>query len=321
MSDLPKFVRITEEGPREGFQFEKGPIATSQKVRLVDALSDTGVSHIQVTSFVSPKAVPGAADAADLVAGMRQDPSVTYTGLWLNARGFERAADTGRLSLTGSITLCASEAFLRRNQNRSFADNIAAQHEIVPLYQSRGVKTTRGSVMAAFGCNFEGEIATERVLRTVEQIFAIAAEHGETLDNLSLADTMAWASPADIVRVVGAVREKYPDIEITLHLHDTRGMAVANAYAGLQMGVARYDASVGGLGGCPFAGHKGAAGNIATEALVFLCRQLGIETGIDLDTLLEAARIAEEVVGHPLSSAMLKGGDLPKHAGQNVARG
>jgi hydroxymethylglutaryl-CoA lyase len=315
MSDLPNFVSITEEGPREGSQFEKGPIATDQKIRLVDALSDTGLAHIQVTSFVNPKTVPGAADAAALVAGIKQSPGVKYTGLWLNARGFERAAETGRLSLTGSITLCASEAFLRRNQNRSLADNIVAQHEIIPLYQSRGVKTTRGSVMAAFGCNFEGRIATERVLRTVDQIFAIAAAHGETLDNLSLADTMAWASPKDITRVVGAVRDRYPDINITLHLHDTRGMAVANAYAGLQMGVARFDASVGGLGGCPFAGHRGAAGNIATEALVFLCHQLGIETGIDLESLLEAGVIAEDVVGHPLPSALLKGGNLLQHHG------
>ena len=140
----------------------------------------------------------------------------------------------------------------------------------------------------------------------------MAKAHGVTLQYVTLADTMAWATPASIKRVVGALRERWPDLDIALHLHDTRGMAIANAYAGLEMGVTRFDASVAGLGGCPFAGHKGAAGNVCTEDLVFMCHEMGIETGIDLDALIETARLAEDVVGHPLPGSVMKGGTLAK---------
>lgn len=316
MSDLPASVRISEEGPREGFQFEKGFIPTAKKIALIDALSHTGLDHIQIVSFVNPKLVPGMADADEVVAGITPRPGVAYTALWLNEKGFERALrHANRLALAGSIQLCTSEKFLKRNQNRTMEQQLNAQHTIVEMYQAHGVPVERGSLMAAFGCNFEGDIPVERVISLVGQILDVAAAHGVTLRYVTLADTMAWATPASIKRVVGSLRQRWPDLDLALHLHDTRGMAIANAYAGLEMGVTRFDASVAGLGGCPFAGHQGAAGNVCTEDLVFMCHEMGIETGLDLDALIECARLAEAVVGHPLPGSVMKGGTLEKYRG------
>jgi len=310
MSDLPQFVQINEEGPREGFQFEKGPIATERKVELIDALSETGLNHIQTVSFVNPQRVPGMADAEEVAARFERKPGVAYTGLWLNEKGLERAVACGRLDLSGSISLTASEPFLQRNQNRSLADNIAMQHSMMRLYKRHGVAVERGSIMAAFGCNFAGEIAVETVIDMVEQIVDIAAEHDIGLEVISLADTMAWATPLSIKRLVGAVRERFPLLDIALHLHDTRGMGIANAYAGLEMGVGIFDSAVAGLGGCPFAAHKGGGGNVCTEDLVFMCEEMGVATGVDLEKLIEAARLAEDIVGHPLPGSVKMGGSL-----------
>jgi hydroxymethylglutaryl-CoA lyase len=313
MSDLPKRVHISEEGPREGFQFEKGAIPTARKIALIDALAQTGIDQIQIVSFVNPKAVPGMADAVDVVHGITPKPDVAYTALWLNDKGFARALREDRLTLKGTIQLAASEKFLLRNQNRTMAQQLAGQHTIVEMYKASGVPVERGSLMAAFGCNFEGDVPVERVVSLVGQILDVAKEHGVKLTYVTLADTMAWATPLAIKRVVGALRERWPDLDIALHLHDTRGMAIANAYAGLEMGVTRFDSSVAGLGCCPFAGHKGAAGNVCTEDLVFMCNEIGIETGIDLDALIECAKFAEDVVGHPLPGSVMKGGDLQKY--------
>jgi hydroxymethylglutaryl-CoA lyase len=314
MSDLPTSVHISEEGPREGFQFEKGVIPTDRKIALIDALSQTGLDHMQIVSFVNPRLVPGMADADEVVERITPRPGVGYTALWLNEKGFERAlTHDDRLALTGTIQLCTSEKFLKRNQNRTMEQQLAGQHAIVELYKANGVAVERGSVMAAFGCNFEGDIPPERVVFLVGQILDVAKAHGVTLKFVTLADTMAWATPLAVKRVVGALRERWPDLDIALHLHDTRGMAIANAYAGLEMGVTRFDASVAGLGGCPFAGHKGAAGNVCTEDLVFMCHEMGIETGIDLDALIDTARLAEDVVGHPLPGSVMKGGTLQKY--------
>jgi hydroxymethylglutaryl-CoA lyase len=312
MSDLPAFVHITEEGPREGFQFEKGAIPTARKIALIDALSQTGLAHIQVVSFVNPKAVPGMADAEEVVRGITPQPGVAYTALWLNEKGFERALKVGGLDVTGTIQLAASEQFLKRNQNRTAAEQLAAQHAIVALYQAHGIAVERGSIMAAFGCNFEGDVPVARVVLLVQQILEVAQAHGVKLSYITLADTMAWATPLAIKRVVGALRERWPDLDFALHLHDTRGMAIANAFACLEMGVTRFDSSVAGLGGCPFAGHTGAAGNVCTEDLVFMCNELGIKTGVNLEALIECAKLAEEVVGHPLPGAVMKGGTLEK---------
>jgi hydroxymethylglutaryl-CoA lyase len=312
MSDLPKSVHINEEGPREGFQIEKGHIATARKVALIDALAKTGLDHIQIVSFVNPKAVPGMADAEDVVRGVTPQPGVAFTGLWLNEKGFERAIAVGGLEIKGVIQLAASPTFLMRNQNRTPQAQLQAQHNLVEMYKAHGVEVERGSLMAAFGCNFEGDIPVERVVGLVGQILDVAAEHGVTLKYVTLADTMAWATPASIKRVLGAIKNRYPDVDFALHLHDTRGMGIANAFAGLEMGVTHFDSSVAGLGGCPFAGHAGAAGNVCTEDLVFMCNEMGIATGIDLDALIECARLAEDVVGHPLPGSVMKGGSLRK---------
>jgi hydroxymethylglutaryl-CoA lyase len=313
MSDLPSSVHINEEGPREGFQIEKGPIPTARKIALIDALSQTGLDHIQIVSFVNPKNVPGMADADDVVDGITPRPGVAYTALWLNEKGFERALKHSRLSNTGTIQLSASEKFSKRNQNRDAAQQLAAQHNIVEMYKSTGVPVERGSIMAAFGCNFAGDIPISHLAALTAQILDVAQEHGVTLDYITLADTMAWATPLAIKRVLGALRERWPELSFALHLHDTRGMAIANAFAGLEMGVTRFDSSVAGLGGCPFAGHQGAAGNVCTEDLVFMCNELGIATGVELDALIECAKLAEDVVGHPLPGSVMKGGDLQKY--------
>jgi hydroxymethylglutaryl-CoA lyase len=310
MSDLPKSVRINEEGPREGFQIEKGPIPTARKIELIDSLSLTGLKQIQCVSFVNPKNVPGWADAEDVSRGFKKHPGISYTCLWLNDKGLMRAIAVGRYDIRGSISLTASEKFLKRNQNRTLKENYAAQAGMIKLFRDNGIKIDRASMMAAFGCNFEGDMPTPRILEMVEQVFQLAAEHDLKITLLSLADTMAWATPATIKRIVGAVRNRYPDLELALHLHDTRGMGIANAYAGLEMGVAIYDAAVAGLGGCPFAAHKSAAGNVCTEDLVFMCEEMGIDTGVDLRKLIESAILAEDIVGHPLPGSVKGGGNL-----------
>jgi hydroxymethylglutaryl-CoA lyase len=310
MSDLPKKVQINEEGPREGFQFEKGPIPAERKIDLINALSETGLKQIQVASFVNPKAVPGMADADQVVAGFDRRPGVRYTALWLNEKGLRRALASGRLDVKGSLSLTASDAFLRRNQNRTAADDLEAERGIAKMYKAHDVPLERISIRAAFGCNFEGDVPVAKVTGLIAQLIEAAAEEGFTIRVISLADTMAWATPGSVKRLVGAVRETHPDLKIALHLHDTRGMGIANAYAGLEMGVEIFDSSVAGLGGCPFAAHKGAAGNVCTEDLVFMCEEMGIETGADLAKLIEAAVLAEQVVGHPLPGSVMRGGGL-----------
>jgi hydroxymethylglutaryl-CoA lyase len=310
MSDIPKFVHINEEGPREGFQIEKTAISTDRKVELIDALSETGLQQIQTVSFVNPARVPGMADADEVVKRFTRKPGVRYTALWLNAQGLKRAVATQKLDIRGTISLTASEAFLHRNQQRSMERNIQEQHAMVELFQNNSVKVDRGGVMAAFGCNFQGEVPVDAVLDQVRTIMEIASEHQLEIEIVSLADTMGWATPVAIQRVVGAIRNRYPDQRLALHLHNTRGMGIANAFAGLQMGIDTFDAAVAGLGGCPFAANKGAAGNVCTEDLVFMLHEMGIETGIDLEKLIEAARLAEDIVAHPLPGNVKTGGSL-----------
>lgn len=320
MADLPKSIQINEEGPREGFQIEPGPIATDRKIALIDALSRTGLNHIQVASFVNPKRVPGWADADAVVNGFTPASGVDYTALWLNEKGLERAlGHRDKLHIAGRISLVASEPFIKRNQQRSFAENDSMQRAQVAIFKAHGIAVTGIAVMAAFGCNYAGEITTRQVLDIVQTGFRIAEEEELQIGQLSLADTMAWATPLGIKRLVGAVRERWPDLAINLHLHDTRGLGLADAYAGLEMGVASFDSAVAGLGGCPFAGHAGAAGNVCTEDLVFMCEEMGISTGVDLDALIDAARLAEEVVGHPLPGSVMRGGTLNPMRQRNAA--
>jgi hydroxymethylglutaryl-CoA lyase len=311
MSDLPRHVDVHEEGPREGFQIELGPIPTADKIKLIEALAETGLHHIQACSFVNTRLVPGWADAEAVVEGFKPKPGVDYTALWFNANGLERAlAYREKLTMTGSIPLTASEGFTRKNLNRSHEENVAAMRKQTALHLSHGIAVKRIGVMAAFGCNYQGDISPAQVVKTLEDGMAIAAEAGAKIEFFSLADTMGWAIPPRIERVIGTVRAKWPEMRIGLHLHDTRGQAVANAHAALKMGVTQFDSTVGGLGGCPFAGQKGAAGNICTEELVLLCEEMGIETGVDLDALIEVGRMAEEIVGHQLPSELIHAGSL-----------
>jgi isopropylmalate/homocitrate/citramalate synthase len=311
MSDLPKSVEIHEEGPREGFQIEPGPIPTADKIALIEALAETGLKHIQICSFVNPRLVPGWADAEQVAEGFRPRPGVRYTALWFNENGLNRAlAFAGKLTLSGSISLAASDAFSRKNLNRGHEENLEAMRKQTEVHLRNGIKVTRVGVMAAFGCNYQGDISPAQVVRTVADGMAIAEAAGCRIERISLADTMGWATPIRIERGVGAVRERWPDIPIGLHLHDTRGLAVANAHAGLRLGVRQFDSTVGGLGGCPFAGQKGAAGNICTEELVLLCEEMGIATGVDLDRLIEVGRMAERIVGHQLPSELIRAGSL-----------
>ena len=311
MSDLPSTVEIHEEGPREGFQIEPGPISTVDKVKLIDALSKTGLKHIQACSFVNPRLVPGWADAEKVVESFDAHEDVEYTGLYFNGNGLDRAlAFKDKLTISGSISLTASEGFTKKNLNRTHAENMAAMERHVMSHLELGIPVNRIGVMAAFGCNYQGDISPATVIKTLEDGMQIAAKTGAEITLFSLADTMGWAAPHRIERVVGEVRNVWPDMTISLHLHDTRGLAIANAYSALKMGVRQFDSTVGGLGGCPFAGQPKAAGNICTEELVLLCEELGIATGVDLDKLIEVGRLAEDIVGHQLPGELIHAGSL-----------
>ncbi|WP_432725949.1 hydroxymethylglutaryl-CoA lyase [Variovorax sp. W6] len=309
MSDLPRRVHLHEEGPREGFQIEAGPIASADKVRFIEALAETGLEEVQCVSFVNPERVPGMADAEEVARAIRKREGVRYTGLWLNLRGMQRAMRT-QLDIEGTIGTSASEAFSVRNNGKGLDALRESQRETLAFCIDHGIAVTRGIVTTAFGCNLEGAIAPATVVERVAQMLDVMAEFDLRLPILRLADTVGWAQPNAIASVVGAVRERWPDLRLGLHLHDTRGTAMANALMGLQMGIDTFDSACAGLGGCPFAGHTGAAGNICTEDLAFMCEEMGIETGVDLDALIGCARTAEEIVGHPLPGKLMRAGTL-----------
>jgi hydroxymethylglutaryl-CoA lyase len=307
---LPAQIDILEVGPREGFQFEgmRNPhrIPTQQKIELVDRLARTGLRRIQVTSFVHPRQVPQMADAEEVCAGLGAVDGIEYSAVYLNDVGLRRALAAPHITVTGKLTLTASETFARKNQHRTMDEDQAMQAELVRVYRDAGVRVTSGSIMAAFGCNYEGAVPIDRVVQLADALVTLAATDDGELETLILADTMGWGDPALVVRTIDAVRQRFPGLRIGLHLHDTRGLGIANAHAAMQEGVDLFDSSVGGLGGCPFAGHGEAAGNVATEELVFLCDRLGVKTGVSLEALVDAAAFAERVVGHSLPSRMLK---------------
>ncbi|MGG5809681.1 hydroxymethylglutaryl-CoA lyase [Falsiroseomonas sp. CW058] len=322
MADRPKRVEFREEGPREGFQIEKTVYPLDQRVQLVEALAETGLRHIQVASFVSPKHVPQMADSEALFAAIRRKPGVHYAGLWLNEQGFARARATPGVDLAGKISLYASDAFARKNNGCSAEEMAQRQRRWLELYAEAGLTPDFAIVMAAFGCNYEGDIPAERVVKLARYARDICAGRGERLRQFFLADTMGWANPEQVRRLVGEVRNAIPEVRIGLHLHDTRGLGAANVLAALEMGVDLFDSSVAGLGGCPFAAHgdAGAAGNICTEDMVFMCHEMGIETGIDLEALVECARLAERIIGRRLNGHVMHAGTLAKYrAGRKEA--
>jgi hydroxymethylglutaryl-CoA lyase len=312
MWTLPATVHLMEVGPRDGLQIEATILTTGQKLELLEAIAESGVTEIEVGSFVNPKAVPQMADSEAVFAQLRRRPGVTYRGLWLNPRGLDRAVATGKVDLEGRLQLTASEAFVKRNTNRSIEETFADIPDWIARYRAAGVAPDCVAVMAAFGCNFEGAVPVARVVGLVARAEGMLVEAGSALRHATLADTMGWATPDRIRRMIGALRDRWPGLAIRLHLHDTRGTAMANALAALEMGVREFDGSIGGLGGCPFAGHKGAAGNICTEDLAHLCEEMGIATGLDLPALVRAAQLAESMLGHPLPGKVMKGGLLPR---------
>ncbi len=312
MAEYPKSVRVTEVGPREGVQFEKTFLPTEKKVALVDALSETGLPCIEVTSFVSPKWVPQMADADEVSRGFRPRPGVRYTALYLNIKGLERAAAVGKYAFEGLVRVICSDVFSRKNTNKGIPETLAGMGEWIQKYEELGIPVIGADMSAAFGCNYEGDVPPDRVVGLAGEIEAALKARGYALKHLTLADTMGWANPGQVQTLVGKLRDRWPEVHIRLHLHDTRGPGLANALAALQLGVDDFDASLAGLGGCPFGGHRAAAGNICTEDLVFMCQEMGIQTGVDLDRLIECANLAESIFGHELAGKVMKAGSLTR---------
>ena len=320
MSDLPKFVHIREVGPREGFQFEKQPITTQDKIAFVDALSGTGAKSIEFVSFVSPKWVPQMADAEPWVKGIRKAPGVEYIGIWLNLQGLDRALKLRDvITIRPGFTATASETFSMKNTNKTVQQRLDEMPDYAERFRELGFDFLNFGVSTAFGCNYEGEIGCERIMGLIGEMEARARDLGMKMGDITLLDTMGWANPLQIKRVVGSVRERWPEHRVALHLHDTRGLAIANFVAALELGVDRFDAAVAGLGGCPFSAHQGAAGNICTEDTVFICQEMGIETGIDLDRMIDVAEEAERLVGHPLPGKVKVGGNLATYRARSKA--
>jgi hydroxymethylglutaryl-CoA lyase len=313
----PKKVMVHELGPREGMQIEQNPVSTEAKIRLIDLLSDCNFPEIEVTSFVSPKWVPQMADAEQVVAGMKVRPETSYTGIYLNTQGMARAIATGKLDVQGVLSVTASEAFSKKNTNRTTDETFAETERRITAFKSASVAAEQVSVMAAWGCNYEGAIDPAHVVNLVDRLMRMAKDNDLNIKVIQLADTMGWGNPNSIRHLIGLVQDRWPDQTINVHLHDTRGLGLTNALAALEMGVDDFDAAVGGLGGCPFAGFKGAAGNIATEDFVHMCHELGIETGVDLERLSAIAREAEEIVGHPLPGKVMRGGSLAAYRAQH----
>lgn len=310
---MPSKVTLHEVGPREGMQFEKGPISTEDKIRLIDMISECGLAEVEVTSFVSQKAVPQMADAEAVVAGITKAAGTRYTGIFLDNRGAERAIATGKLDLEGSVFVQASEAFSVKNTRKTIDETLAQMPERIALYAEHAIPVVNLSIMAAFGCNIGGTIDTTTVTCLVERLLRICNDHGVDPDFIQLADTMGWANPLAIRRLVGAIQDRWPGKRLNLHLHDTRGLGLSNIFAAMEMGVDDFDSAVAGLGGCPFGNFKGAAGNVVTEDIVHLCEELGVETGVNLDLLIEAAHEAERIVGHPLPGKVKLGGRLENY--------
>lgn len=318
MSDLPKRITIDEEGPREGFQSEKKTIPVADKVRLIEALAETGLKRIACVSYVNPKRVPTMADAEEVAAAIHQKPGIEYSALYLNQQGLERAL-SGPMHVDGSVRITASDTFSRKNIGKSVPDSLIEQRMSLKTFKDRGMPVEWGVVLGAFGCNYEGELSTGLILQRVQSVLDEAELAGFKLKGIKLTDAMGWSTPRSVERLIGAIREKWPALEIALHLHDTRGAGLPSAYAGLQLGVTKFDASIAGLGGCPFAATDGAVGNICTEDFAYMCEEMGVETGLDIDKLIEVAKIAEEVVGRPLPGHVMRGGTL-KAAKQRAAQ-
>lgn len=295
---LPQRVTIVEVGPRDGLQNETIAVSTADKVAFVDRLSAAGHSVIEVSAFVSPKWVPQLADAGRVFAGIRREPGVRYTALVPNRAGLERAM-AARVDEI-AIFAAASETFSRRNINQSIAESIASYRAVVDEARAAGLRV-RGYLSTCFVCPFEGPIAPAQVADVAAKLLDLGVYE------IAISDTIGAATPGDVFRVLralGSPGTRLPLHQTALHVHDTRGTALANVLAGLECGVTTFDSSAGGLGGCPYA--PGAAGNLATEDLLYMLNGLGIETGVSIDAVESASRFIETTLDHTLPSRYLQ---------------
>ena len=294
---LPEHVTLCEVGTRDGFQIEPDFIPTEQKIEVVDLLADAGLPRIEVTSFVSPKAVPQLRDAEAVMARIRRRPGTRYAALVPNDKGASRAVDAG-VDVIHTV-VSASESHNLANVNMSIAESIAKLGAVAQIAARAGVAMNCG-ISTSFGCPFEGEVPIERLESVVARLVDLGAA------GIGLADTTGMANPRQVTEILERLMPRFPGIEWTLHTHDTRAMAIPNILAAAACGVANFDASIGGLGGCPFA--PGASGNVCTEDLVHCLQAMRIETGIDLGKLIAVSRRVEQIVGRPLPGQVMKAG-------------
>lgn len=292
---LPARVEIHEVGPRDGLQNELRILSTPDKARLIEALIAAGETRIEVSSFVSPRWIPQLADAEKLFGLVKAPAGVAFSALVPNVKGLERAKEAGLTE--ANVFLSVTEAHSKKNINKSVAEAVATAREVAKAALSSGLKV-RCYLSTVWGCPYEGLTPVSRVVEVVKQI----ADLG--FYELSLGDTIGIGTPNQTAELVEQVSKVVPLKQLALHLHDTRGTALANALVGLQLGVTTFDSSIGGLGGCPYA--PGAAGNLATEDLVFMLQGMGVQTGIDLNKLVEAGELAQELIGRKLSGKYLQ---------------
>lgn len=288
---------IQEDATRDGFQIEAQFIPTEVKIALIDALSRSGLAKIEATSFTSPKAIPNLRDAEEVMRGIARVPGVEYSVLVPNVKGAERALACGVDEI--NLVMSASDTHGLANLRMTPEQSLARFAEIIQVTHGSGV-FINASLSTTFGCPFEGQIAEERVYHLIERLLAIGVQ------GVTLCDTTGMANPAQVARICREALARWPQVGFTLHVHDTRGMGLANALAAFQAGIRRFDASLGGLGGCPYA--PGATGNVCTEDLVHMFEQMGEDTGVDLDALLDVAAGLPAIVGHALPGQVLKAG-------------
>ncbi|WP_431048780.1 hydroxymethylglutaryl-CoA lyase [Roseateles sp. L2-2] len=288
MTTLPTRVTLVDVGPRDGLQNEKENVGTADKARLVSLLQDAGLKEIEVTSFVSPKWVPQMADNTAVMAAIERRPGVRHSVLVPNMKGLEGALPTKPDEIV--VFAAASEAFSQKNINCSIAESIERFAPVVAAAHEAGIKV-RGALSCSVGCPYQGDVSADEVERVVQLMKAIGVDH------LGVADTIGVGTPRKVQAAMERALKHYPLVEVSGHFHDTYGQALTNIYACLEMGIHTFDASVAGLGGCPYA--KGATGNVATEDVVFLLNGLGIETGIDIDRLVDAGAFISGVLGRP----------------------
>jgi hydroxymethylglutaryl-CoA lyase len=292
---LPPRVRIVEVGPRDGLQNEPDPIPTHDKLAFINALAAAGLRDIEVTSFVSPRRVPQLADADELACQLPSRPDVVYSALVPNRRGLERAIAAGIRRI--AVFTAASETFTQKNIGMSIAQSLETFADVLDAARVQNI-SARAYVSTAFVCPYEGDVPREKVRDVAEALLSMG------VDEVAVSDTLGAAAPRDVQHTIGYLLHTIPPEKIALHFHDTYGTALANVYAGLQLGITTFDASAGGLGGCPFA--PGAAGNLATEDLVYMLDRMNIESGVDLLAVARASRIIESVLGCALPARQLR---------------